>query len=108
MGNEIVLGHLIRCYDNGSKTIDRYTVCFMDQWRHQSSYGCGGSNCKQCYGPKLYACLAMNGSPFHPQGFGQHSEALLGSHLGKRIPFSHLPDDCQQAVYQEWRKDLYV
>lgn len=77
----------IRIYDNGGKTIDRYTVVFMDEPEHQ---------------PDTFACLAMNERPFHPQGFGQHSTAMPGRHLGKRIAFEQLPEDCQKLV----RRDL--
>jgi len=90
-GVEVIAGHSIRVYDDGGRTIDRYTVVFMDQPEH--SFICGRS----------FACLGMNGAPFHPQGFCQHSQARIGTHLGKRIAFSSLPDDCQRAVRQEWQ-----
>jgi hypothetical protein len=90
-GNEMVEGHPIKVYDDGGRSIDRYTVVFMDQ--HEHSFICGRS----------FACLAMNGAPFHPQGFCQHSQTRIGSHLGKRIAFAALPDDCQKAVRQEWK-----
>lgn len=78
-------------YDNGGQTFDRYTVIYMDQPETKSPYG------------QLYACLGMSDRPFHPQGFGMHSSATPGRHLGQRIPFAFLPDACQQAV----RKDLH-
>lgn len=89
-GNEIVDGNPIRVYDDGGKTIDRYTVVFtrLVDSRFSGQY---------------YPALAMNGAPFHPQGFCQHTDAMLGSHLGKRIEFATLPEDCQKAVRQEWR-----
>jgi hypothetical protein len=73
----------IRCYDNGGKTMDRYTVIFMDSPEALAGH---------------FACLAMNHEPFHPQGFGQHSAAIPGRHLGKRIKFEELPADCQRLV----------
>lgn len=76
----------IRCYDNGGVTIDRYTVVFMDSPEHD----------------RLFTALAMDESPFHPQGFGQHTEARPGRHLGKRIKFTDLPADCQRLVDQEY------
>ena len=88
-GNELIEGHLIKVYDDGGRSIDRYTVVFMDKPAH--SFICGRS----------FSCLAMNRAPFHPQGFCQHSEARIGSHLGKRIPFESLPEDCRKAVLQE-------
>ena len=91
----------VRCYDNGGITIDRYTVCFT---RKQG----GGTY------------IAMNASPFHPQGFGQPGETINGrscdtnkwgfapmigrkNHLGTRIPFSKLPPDCQKLVTQDYK-----
>lgn len=76
----------IRCYDNGGKSIDRYTVVYLD---HPETY------------PGAFAAVGMNASPFHPQGFGQHTTAMPGQHLGRRIAFSNLPTDCQRLVMQD-------
>jgi hypothetical protein len=72
-------------YDNGGKTLDRYTVYYdyVEQVKE---------------GQKLYACLGMNAAPFHPQGIGMHASGQLGRHNGKRIKFEALPTDCQRAV----------
>lgn len=83
MKTEIINGQRIRCHDNGGETIDRYTVVYLNQPEHQVN---------------TFTCLAMNAAPFHPQGFGQHSSAMLGRHLGKRIAFTDLPADCQKLV----------
>lgn len=85
MKTETVLGHPILCYDNGGKSIDRYTVIYMDQ---NERNGCLSS-------------VGMNSAPFHPQGFGQHTTAMPGRHLGKRIKFATLPDDCRKLVHQD-------
>jgi hypothetical protein len=45
----------------------------------------------------------MSSIPFHPQGFGQYSTCQLGRHLGKRIDFEDLPEDCQKLVKQDLR-----
>ena len=96
----------IRCYDNGNRpdggTIDRYTVVYTGRYRHKT----GGS---QWY-------VGMSAAPFHPQGFGQHGEypGHLGpaidrpsyGHLGKKIKFQDLPEDCQKLVLQDYR-DLW-
>ena len=82
-GNEIVSGHRIRCYDNG-KTADHFTVVYMD-WREG----------------EYFQTVGMSSLPFHPQGVGQHCEAKIGKHLGKRIPFASLPEDCQKLVLQD-------
>ena len=76
----------IRCYDNGGKTADRYTVVYLD--------------CPE-NAPGMYWSIGMDSSPFHPHGFGQHGAAMLGRHLGKRIRFADLPEDCRQCVRQD-------
>jgi hypothetical protein len=75
-------------YDNGGKTIDRYTVYF-------NSYN------EIIDGKPVYDCLGMNERPFHPLGFCNHSTGILGNHNGKRIAFEQLPDDCKKAVEQD-------
>jgi hypothetical protein len=50
----------------------------------------------------------MNGSPFHPQGFCQHGENESPidrpsyGHLGKRISWEDLPDDCKEVVKRDY------
>lgn len=61
--------------------MDRYTVVYLD-----SPQG------------KYFDCVGMSGSPFHPQGICQYGQALDGEHLGKRIRFAELPEDCQKVV----------
>ena len=70
---------------DGQLNIDRYTVVFNEPET-------GG-----------YYALAMNGRPFHPQGFCQHTSAEPGDYLGERIDFADLPDGCQQVVKSELR-----
>jgi hypothetical protein len=76
----------IRCYDNGGKTLDRYTVVYMNEPEHS---------------PETFAARGMSERPFHPQGFGQYCIAMPGRHLGKRIKFEELPADCQKLVLQD-------
>ena len=95
----------IRCYDNGGETYDRYTVVFTGATARRASGG-------------VVPYLAMNDAPFHPQGFGQHGESdrpcdvnqwgfapALGrkNHLGTRIAFADLPDDCRRLVLSDYR-----
>lgn len=82
----------IRCYDNGGKTLDCYTVVFTRQ---------GG----------YYPYVGMSEFPYSPNGFGQHGEGLHGpidkprySHLGKRVSFRILPRDCRELVIQDYRE----
>jgi hypothetical protein len=103
----------VRVYDNGGPgiflrrrpgtegpkegTLDRYTVVFTGRYRHKTAR------------QSIY--LAMNGAPFHPQGFCQHGEHHTPidtpsyGHLGKKIRFADLPPDCQLAVIQDY---LYI
>ena len=82
---------VLAIYDNGGKTIDRYTVVYTP-W--------------ELDGVPVFPYVGMSGAPFHPQGFGQHGE-LVGIRPvrgpGERvIAFSDLPEDCQKLV----RSDL--
>jgi hypothetical protein len=91
MKTEKVNNSRIRCYDNGGETCDRYTVVYIDEPERQQG---------------TFAAVGMNAEPFHPQGFGQHCSAMLGRHLGKRIPFTSLPADCQQLVKQDTQPQI--
>lgn len=79
----------VRIYDAGNSTCDRYTVVYMDEPEMAGGY----DNC--------YSCLAMSSDPFSPLGFCQHSTAMPGRHLGRRIKFTELPQDCQKALLQD-------
>lgn len=83
----------VRCYDNGGKTFDRYTVVFTGRYR------------KQTGGEQFYR--GMSEHPCHPQGFGlcatsRHNIDLPAySHLGKKVKFADLPIDCQGVVLSD-------
>jgi hypothetical protein len=89
----------IRCYDNGGETVDRYTVVFSGRYRHKT----GGE----------FMNLGMSAAPFHPQGFGQHGFSReqidwpTYGHLGKKIKFADLPEDCRNLVMHEYT-DLWA
>jgi len=87
----------VRCYDNGGETFDRFTVVFTGRYRHKT----GGA---QWY-------VGMSANPY--VGFGQHGESMdsidtnqsgfapaIGrkNHLGTRIAYDALPDDCKALV----------
>lgn len=76
----------IRIYDNGGKTVDRYTVIYMDEPENK---------------PNTFNARGMCAHPFSPQGFGCSTTAMPGRHLGKRIEFKDLPKDCQKLVEQD-------
>lgn len=77
--------HYIRCYYN-PHYLDCYTVVYTK---------------KNCY-------VGMDAHPFSPQGIGQHGESdspidrPAYAHLGRRISFDDLPDDCKRLVMQEY------
>jgi len=89
----------VRLYDNGGPdkeggSIDRYTAVFTGNYRSKT----GGE----------FIYIGMNGAPFHPQGVcqhGSHSDQIdcpRHSHLGKKISFHDLPQDCKIAVLADY------
>lgn len=88
----------VRCYDNGGETFDRYTVVFTKKRQRR-----GG-----IIGRAAFLYVAMSANPYHPQGFGQHGESDMPidrptyGHLGKRIRFEDLPDDCKTVVIEDY------
>ena len=78
----------ISIYDNGGKTLDRITVIFNDRKRVTKD-------------GILYECITAseNGS-----GFYQHSEAINGVHLGKKIDFRKLSLPLQNKLLIELNK----
>lgn len=83
---EMVEGKRIVCYDDGGKTADRYTVVYADSPESR---------------PGMYEAVGMSAEPFHPQGVGQHCSAMPGAHLGRRIAFEALPQDCRTLVLRD-------
>jgi hypothetical protein len=78
-------GTTLRVYDNGGRSMDRYTIIpprnAGADWRERD-----GS----------WQAIAASESPYNPQGFGQHTSAMPGPHLGRRIRWDALPDDVQR------------
>jgi hypothetical protein len=97
----------IRIYDNGGTeaggTMDRYTVVYMNQVEQPghtvTRKGDSFHKTEQVWIPTTFNSLGMNSQPFH--GIGQHGPAVPGAHLGKRIKWEDLPEQCQQAVIQD-------
>lgn len=76
----------LRCYDNQGKTFDRYTIIFT----------------RKISG--IYYYITSSDNPTHPQGFYQHGESTLQldeKHLGKKIPFSALPEKVRACVRED-------
>lgn len=85
----------VRCYDNGGESFDRFTVVFTGRYTHKTNGG--------------HWYVGMSENPFHPQGFGQHGDTEFQcvdrptyGHLGKKISFDSLPEDCQKLVMQDY------
>jgi hypothetical protein len=83
----------VRCYDSGpDEGADRYTVVFTGNYS-------GRKGCDY---------LGMSGAPFHPQGVGMHGwhdwpiDRPAYGHLGKKIHFTDLPEDCQILVLRDY------
>lgn len=85
-------GTVLRCYDSGDKFVDRYTL-MPPRWAHEY---------RQVHDRRLFQCLGASASPFHPQGFGQHSSGLPGHHLGKRVHWNDLPEDVRKLAMQSY------
>jgi hypothetical protein len=91
----------IRCYDNKGETFDRYTVVYTGNYNN-----IGKPTRTQRRASHFY--VGMSENPFHPMGFGQHGESdtmidrPTYSHLGKKIQFTDLPEDCQRLVLSDY------
>ena len=81
------LPRYVRCYDNGGKTFDRFTVVFSGNYRSIPNRRCRAKN-----GPLDFQNVGMSESPFHPQGFGQHGEKQSsGQAHSVLVPAQRLP-----------------
>ena len=85
----------IRLYDNGGSSIDNYTAVFTGHYTHKTN--------------RAFWYLAFNPMPFNPLGFCQHGETTYKpcdkpsySHLGKKIKWEDLNEDCQKAVMKTY------
>lgn len=68
-------------YDNGGKSLDRYTVVTDAAWS-----------------PSLIAALGLSTDPEAFNGFSQWTGAHDGPHLGQRIQFETLPARLQRHI----------
>lgn len=90
-------GTVLRCYDNGGKTTDRYTI-IPPRWAHDERNS-RANGWKSGAGANRYAFdgIAASADPYAPQGFGQTVSGVIpGPHLGKRIKWADLPVDVQR------------
>lgn len=93
MKNTVTLNgkrYVCRIYDNGGESLDRYTACFRVE--------------KMKDGTRYYPYVGFSERPFNPLGFCQHGDnpgMIDGKHLGKRIAFESLNEDCKKLIIQE-------
>lgn len=91
----------VRVYDSGEEFNDRYTVVYTGRYRHNTggvfwyigmnSYGCG------CHGEHTRQIDVKDG---FPPAIGRKN------HLGKRIKWDDLPEDCKKFALSTY-KDLW-
>jgi hypothetical protein len=85
-------GTTLRCYDNGpDKYADRYTI-MPPRWARDYRERRLGE----------FTALTSSSFPFHPQGIGQHTSAVAGKHLGRRVAWAELPPDVQKFARQSF------
>lgn len=83
----------VRIYDNGGKTLDRYTVVYL----YDIERGVGRNT--------LYGARGMCSNPMHPQGIGCYTTAMVGRHLGRRIKLGDLPPNAKNVVIYDLTQD---
>jgi hypothetical protein len=64
---------IVKIYDNGGETFDRYTIYLGDEMDGK------------------YDCLCMSNDPLSPNGVCMHSTGQLGEHNGSEIALEDLP-----------------
>lgn len=96
----------VRVYDNGGKTVDRFSVLFEDMDVYD---GISTTPTKpRPYGPRQGLYLSEN--PSHPQGVSIWDEIRPPQTYGtgsrhRRIPFTSLPKNVQEHVIRRATED---
>lgn len=83
---------IIAIYDNGGKTLDRYTIVLSRQFMTPSK-------------PYLYVALSLSDYPDSPYGFSQFGEVRWGKHLGKALTWQQLPKRVQEHITRRLFKE---
>lgn len=82
----------IRVYDN-PEYLDRYTVVFTGRYTHKTA--------------GQYWNISMNSEPYHGIGMRGTNDTQIDrptySHLGKKIRFEDLPEQCQKLVIEDYK-----
>ena len=99
----------VRIYDNGGTlkdgTIDRITVVFTGNYNNIGWKPRGKVRRDNCH-----PVVGMSETPFHPQGFCIHNtypnmiDRPTYSHLGRKIKFEDLNEDCQKVVLADYKE----
>ena len=85
----------VRSYEE-TESFYQYTIVFTGHYRKSYSDD--------------FLYLGMSENPFHPQGFAQHGSCRnpidrpTYSHLGKKIRFESLPENCKKLVISEYKE----
>jgi len=93
IGREVTEGKMpkVHVYDNGGKTLDRYTIVPQGKgWEYDRA------------GTQVH----MLGVGSDPRGYSQWTGGVEGKHLGKKIKFSNLPKNVQQHVKMRLTEDV--
>lgn len=86
---ELITVYIHSIWDFGEVAGDRYTVIFTE--KHTN-----------CEGKTYHTSVGMSNNPTHPQGFYQHSDCIPGRHLGKKIKWLDLPEECRNAIEMQY------
>lgn len=93
-------GTMLRIYDNGGRTTDRYTIVPSKFDR------------KYLTGKGYFMCIGSSEYPYYAQGFGMWVECMPGAHLGKRLHIGKLPHDVlkftKESFPEYFEKGEYV
>jgi hypothetical protein len=91
---------IIGVYDNGGKTLDRYTV--VTDYAHTS-----GIDRK-----RYFMALGLSDNPTDPQGFSQFGDVLAEpdehnrlTHLGQSIGWDDLPKHVRQHAWERTHQE---
>ena len=84
-GCEMIAGYRCAIYDNGGKTIDRYTVCLVDC---PENIGC----------VEALFLSELDGTLTDYLGVSMFDSAKMGKHLGRRIAFKCLSPYLQKHI----------
>ena len=86
-GTEKIAGYRVAIYDNGGKSLDRYSVVLVDEpWNNSGEL----------------TCLSLSVNAI---GISMFGSCVRGRHLGKRIPFASLTKHVQNHIISRLSED---